>query len=76
MSEQEFPYQAWDTIAQQAVTVLGWREGITPCYRITPGVLAWPHEITTVFPAWYTEAQQREADAKDERETMEDARYG
>jgi hypothetical protein len=29
-----------------------------------------------IKPDWLIQAQQREADAKDERETVEDARYG
>jgi hypothetical protein len=73
-SEPEFPYPAWDLIADEPITVLGWTDDRQ--LRLDSGYTALAHEITTVFPAWYTEAQQREADAKDERETVEDVRYG
>jgi hypothetical protein len=75
-SEPEFPYPAWDLVAKHPVTVLGWSKPTGQGYDIQPGVYSDVQDITTVFPAWYVEAQQREADAKDKHETMEDVRCG
>ena len=72
----EFPYEAWDRMAQQPVTVTGWNKHYGNCLNITPGGFSHPNHITTAFPAWYIRAQQAQADAADERATVDDVRYG
>ena len=66
-----FPYQAWDLIGKQVVTVVGWHN--RTMLRLDDGDFVRPSDVTTAFPAWLADAQQREADARDERETMASA---
>jgi len=51
-----FPFEAWDIVAAQPVTVTGWFNSAR--YRLSTGETALPSEITTVFPAWYVRAKQ------------------
>jgi len=69
-----FPFEAWDIVAAQPVTVTGWFNSTR--YRLSTGETALPSEITTVFPAWYSRAKQALADARDEHDTQDDVRYG
>ena len=73
---QTFPFDARDMVAKRLVTITGWDDFCPGYYTARPGYLASPHEITTTFPAWYVRAQQAEADAADERATVDDVRYG
>lgn len=66
----EFPFEAWDLMARQPVTVTGWHRHYGNCYSIEPGGFSHSDHITTVFPAWYVRAQHAQA------ETMSDVRYG
>jgi hypothetical protein len=67
---EQFPFEAWDSVADRPVTVLGWDgDNLQPFYRIEPGGFAWPPEITTAFPAWYIRARQADAAAADADDT-------
>ena len=72
----QFPFEAWDLMARRPVTVTGWNEHHDNRLNITPGGFSRPNHITSAFPAWYIRAQQAQADAADEAETMSDVRYG
>ena len=72
----EFPFEAWDLMARQPVTVTGWNEHHDNRLNITPGGFSHPQYITTAFPAWYIRAQQAQADAADEADTLDDVRNG
>jgi len=68
-----FPFDGWDIIGDQPVTVKGWHG---TRYRLDTGETARPSEVTTVFPAWYVRAKQATEDAADQADTQDDIRYG
>jgi len=70
----KFPFEAWDMVGQQPVTVVGWYA--PNVYQLSDGTITWLSSITTVFPRWYLEAQQRQADEADQRDTEDAVRYG
>ena len=70
----EIPFDAWDLIAHEHVTVIGWYDRTH--YRLASGTIARLDSVTTTLPAWLAEAERRLADARDEAETLDDVRYG
>jgi hypothetical protein len=70
----EFPFEAWDIIADEPVVVVGWFG--QDMFRLSSGYLAHPRTVTTDFPAWYVRAQQAEADAREQALDQEQIRNG
>jgi len=68
--------EMWDIMGQQPVTIVGWHRTFPGCYLTDDGRLCWPSDITTIFPSWYLDAQQRQADEADQRDTEDAVRYG
>jgi len=66
----------WDIMGQQPVTIVGWHRTFPGCYLTDDGRLCWPSDITTIFPSWYLDARQTQADEADQRDTEDAVRYG
>jgi len=75
-AEREFPFEMWDIMGQQPVTIVGWHRTFPGCYLTDDGRLCWPSDITTIFPSWYLDAQQAQADEADQHDTEDAVRYG
>ena len=63
------PFDAWDLIAHERVTMLGWYD--SSHYRLTTGTIVHLSTITTVIPDWLVRAEAALADAQDVRETQQ-----
>ena len=64
-------FDAWDLIAHERVTVVGWYD--ESHYRLDSGIAVHLSTITCNIPDWLLDAEQREQDAQDESETRRGA---
>ena len=64
-------FEAWDLIAQERVTVVGWYD--ESHYRLDSGLAAHLSTITCNIPDWLLDAEAAEQDAQDESQTQQDA---
>ena len=62
------PFEAWDLIAQERVTVIGWYD--SNHYRLSTGTVVHLSTITTNIPQLVLDGEALLADAQDERATQ------
>lgn len=71
--QTQFPFEAWDLIEHKRVIVIGWYDENN--VQLASGHIVRPDSVTTAFPDWLINAERQLADARDERDTLNDARY-